>query len=143
MDKKSYNTKNRSMIINFLKQESTASVSVQDIMTYLEGQNVRVNRSTVYRYLGQLCDDNKVIKYADQEAGKTLFQYIHKHEDCHEHLHMKCVSCQHIKHLDGEFMAEIKKHLEKDNLFSLQCEGSILYGICSDCKQLKDTGNQD
>lgn len=135
MKKKSYNTKNRSIILEYLKQNNETSVSTQDILSYLEGQHITVNRSTIYRYMNQLVKDNKVMKYVDNEERKTLFQYVDSYHGCYDHIHLKCVECHHITHLDAGFMEQIKAHFHKNNYFTLQCEGSVLYGVCDACKE--------
>ena len=50
-----------------------------------------------------------------------------------EHLHLKCVRCGRIYHLDCHFMDEVRAHLMAEHGFTLQCEGSVLYGLCRSC----------
>ena len=54
---------------------------------------------------------------------------------CREHLHLKCVQCGRIYHLDCHFMDEVRAHLMAEHGFTLQCEGSVLYGLCRHCAQ--------
>ena len=135
MDKKNYSTKSRSLTLDYLKQNSAVMVSVQDILGFLKDNEIVVNRSTVYRYLNQLCADGFIMKYVDNVEGKTVFQYIEPQHDCSRHIHLKCVKCNSIIHLECGFMAEIQQHLEKEHQFNLQCEGSVIYGACDNCKE--------
>ena len=48
-------------------------------------------------------------------------------------LHLKCVRCGRIYHLDCHFMDEVRAHLMAEHGFTLQCEGSVLYGLCRSC----------
>jgi Fe2+/Zn2+ uptake regulation proteins len=82
MDKKNYNTKNRKLILDFLKQNQATMVSALDILDYLKKNEVIVNRSTIYRYLNRLCDDGLIMKYVDNEEGKTVFQYVDGKHEC-------------------------------------------------------------
>lgn len=131
---KSYNTKNRRVILDYLKENHAVMVSVQDILGFLKENGIIVNRSTVYRYLNQLCADGFIMKYVDNVEGKTVFQYVEGQHACSGHIHLKCVKCNSIIHLECEFMEEIQEHLKKEHQFNLQCEGSVLYGICNHCK---------
>lgn len=135
MEKKSYNTKNRSMILEFLKANQEIMVSAKDILHYLQSNGVEVNRSTVYRYLNQLCSDKLAMKYVDNDEGKTVYQYVQENHDCDGHIHLKCVVCNQIQHLDCHFMDEIRTHLKVDHKFNLICDGSVMYGICDNCKK--------
>ena len=134
MEKKNYNTKNREMILDYLKSNSDIPVTIKEILNFLNENGVDVNRSTVYRYLSTLCEKDILIKYVDNDEGKTVYQYIEGHHECNTHIHMKCSVCNKIYHLDNSFMKELRIHLENDYHFDLQCEGSILYGICERCR---------
>ena len=65
------------------------------------------------------------------------YQYVEQGKGCCDHLHLQCVKCGRIYHLDCAFMKEISEHIEKDHGFELQCRNSVLYGICKDCKTMK------
>ena len=62
-----------------------------------------------------------------------MFQYVDEGRHCREHLHLKCVRCGRIYHLDCHFMDEVRAHLMAEHGFTLQCEGSVLYGMCRSC----------
>ena len=64
-----------------------------------------------------------------------MFQYVDEGRHCREHLHLKCVQCGRIYHLDCHFMDEVRAHLMAEHGFTLQCEGSVLYGLCRYCAQ--------
>ena len=37
--------------------------------------------------------------------------------------------------MDCHFMDEVRQHLLAEHGFTLQCEGSILYGLCRQCAE--------
>ena len=39
-----------------------------------------------------------------------------------------------IIHLECGFMEEISRHIVAHHGFELQCDSSVLYGVCKDCK---------
>lgn len=48
---------------------------------------------------------------------------------CEEHLHLQCVKCGKIIHLECEFMDEISEHILKDH--GLNCSAKIQF--CMEC----------
>ena len=135
MGRKEYKTKSRKLILQYLIEEKEHTVSISDILDFLKEQEELVNVSTIYRYLDKLVSEGKVMKYQNEEGKKAVFQYIEEENTCHQHLHMQCVECGRVIHLNCGFMEEIKAHMMEHHRFRLQCHNSILYGICSDCEK--------
>lgn len=131
--KQSYNTKARRYILEYLSSKGEITVSASDILSNLESRGENISLTTVYRYLNKLSDEKKVIKFTDDDGNKTVYQFI-ENENCEEHLHMQCIKCGKLIHLNCDFMNELKNHIEDEHGFSLKCSGSVLYGECSDCK---------
>ena len=129
-----YNTKTRQLILGYLRDNREHAVSAANILSHLEASGCNASVTTVYRYVEKLADEGRVMKYVASKGEKAVFQYVGDGAHCREHLHLKCVQCGQIYHLDCGFMDEVRAHLEASHGFSLQCEGSILYGICSRCR---------
>ena len=113
---------------------------IQDdyIEKYLKEMGIKVNTTTVYRYLDKLCAEHVVIKYPDLNSDKAVFQFAGEEKKCTDHLHLKCIRCGKVVHLDCDFMDELKEHLFRDHGFRLQCSGDMLHGICKDCENKSD-----
>ena len=101
-----YNTKTRQLILDYLINNRQHAVSASNILEHLE-----------------------------EQGAKAVFQYVDESRHCREHLHLKCVQCGRIYHLDCHFMDEVRAHLMAEHGFTLQCEGSVLYGLCRHCAQ--------
>lgn len=129
-----YATASRKRILDFLKKNSERTVTVADIDAYLKECDSEVNITTIYRYLDKLASEGTVIKYVAEKGGKAVYQYVEQGHHCDEHLHIKCVKCGCIVHLECDFMDEIAEHILQDHGFALQCKNSILYGICEKCR---------
>ena len=128
-----YNTKTRQLILDYLINNRQDAVSAANIQQHLEAQGVRPNPTTVYRYLDKLAGEQRVMKYVADKGEKAVFQYVDEGRHCREHLHLKCTGCGRIYHLDCRFMDEVRAHLMAEHGFALQCEGSVLYGLCRAC----------
>ena len=60
--------------MEYLKKHRAITVSVADIEKYLKDEGIKVNTTTVYRYLDKLCAEHTVIKYPDLNSDKAVFQ---------------------------------------------------------------------
>lgn len=130
-----YNTRTRQLILDYLVANRQHAVSAANILEELEKQGAAPNPTTVYRYLDKLAGEQRVMKYVADKGEKAVFQYVDENRHCHEHLHLKCVRCGRIYHLECGFMEQLRDHLEGEHGFALQCEGSMLYGECRACRQ--------
>lgn len=128
-----YNTKTRQLIRDYLINNRQHTVSAANILEHLEGEGASANPTTVYRYLDKLCTEQRIMKYVADKGEKAVFQYVDEGQHCREHLHLKCVRCGCIYHLDCSFMEQVRSHLQDEHGFVLQCEGSVLYGLCRQC----------
>lgn len=132
-EKNEYKTNNRARIMDFLMANSDRTVSVKDIDLHLKNDNNPVNLTTIYRYLDKLTGEGSLIKYTGETGDKTTYQLSRPGHSCDEHLHLKCTECGRVIHLDCHFMEEIAEHISNDHGFGIQCKGSVIYGICSEC----------
>ncbi|MFR4350673.1 MAG: Fur family transcriptional regulator [Roseburia sp.] len=130
-----YATASRKKILEFLKGNSDRTVTAADIDDYLRGSGSEVNITTIYRYLDKLAKEGTLLKYVAEKGGKAAYQYVELGHRCEEHLHLKCVKCGCIIHLECDFMYEISEHIKNDHGFVLECKNSILYGVCEKCGQ--------
>lgn len=130
-----YNTGSRKKILAYLTENADRTVSAKDIAKHTQEQGAPVNITTVYRYLDRLEQEGAVIKYASTAGEKAVYQYVGAGRCCGEHLHLKCIDCGKVFHLDCHFMDEISDHVEKEHGFTLQCRNSVIYGRCSSCLQ--------
>ena len=130
-----YKTQSRQEILNYLKLNKNKTVTAASIYCYMNHIEKSVNRTTIYRYLDKLVAEGKLIKYVSEKGDKSSYQYIEPGDSCHEHLHLQCVKCGKVVHMDCEFMNEIKEHIVDHHGFHLQCDNSILYGICDKCEK--------
>ena len=133
-----YNTKSRQLILTYLQDNRRHAVSAAEILIWLEEQALPTSPTTVYRYLEKLAAEGRVMKYVADKGEKAVFQYVDDGAHCREHLHLKCVRCGQIFHLDCGFMDEIRDHLMASHSFALECSGSMLHGICAKCRAMEN-----
>lgn len=134
-EKQNYNTKSRKYILEFLESRRDCTVSAADVVNHLKANGISVNQATVYRYINKLSDEHRLLKFSENDNNKAVYRYIQPEQNCGGHIHIKCLKCGRIMHLECDFMEDIRRHLEDEHSFTLSCDGSILYGICGDCKK--------
>ena len=134
MAERKYKTSGRQHIMEYLIEHKDRGVSALDIYSYLEEKGSRVNITTIYRNLDKLVKDGDVMKYASEQGEKCTYQYTERKTECHNHLHLKCTVCGGVIHLDCGFMKEFGRHIEEHHKFVIQCQNSMIYGVCEHCR---------
>ncbi|ONI39889.1 hypothetical protein AN640_00375 [Candidatus Epulonipiscium fishelsonii] len=123
-----YNTQNRQLILEYIKKNKDKYVSINDIQQELLTQGKNINKSTIYRYIDQLLNEQLILKHIGEK--KSSFQYIGNNKSCHTHLHMKCKQCGLTVHLPTDLLTSV----EVINQFKIEYETSIVQGICNLCQ---------
>ena len=132
---KAYSTISHIKIMKYLQDNVDRLVTVSDIEDYLKAEGIAVNNSTIYRFLNKLSDSGELLKHNKSGNAMSEFQYVGSDShDCHEHLHLHCIKCGRIIHLECSFMNDIRTHIMNHHGFTIECENSVLYGVCENCK---------
>lgn len=124
-----YNTKQKQLIIDYLKDNSDKCLTVFDIKKHFEKSNIEIGQTTIYRCLDLLEKDNKVVKYVNSDCSS--YQYIE--DDCHLHFHLKCIKCGNLIHLDCLELEKLESHIKGEHKFQIDNSKTIIYGICKIC----------
>ncbi len=128
----SYKTKQRELILEFLRQNSDSHLTAQSISEALSVY--KVGKSTVYRYLDKLCEEGLVRKYILSDGSSACYQYTNG-EDCSRHFHLKCLKCNALVHLECDYLKETEQHINAHHGFSVDTSRTVFYGLCADCKE--------
>lgn len=132
-----YKTKQRTQVIECLKENKDKHMTVEMLIKYLSQSGVSVGRATIYRTLDKLCRDGIIRRYELTVDNSACYQYIDEHSDCGEHFHLKCESCGELIHLDCDHISELSRHIEKDHAFRVNNAKTVLYGLCAKCAGLE------
>lgn len=137
--KKEYSTKTSQVIMDFIAGNKEGSFTAGDVHDYLASRSAPTNLSTVYRNLDKLVDRNILVKFKSSKSDAGLYRVVDSNHSCHRHLHLQCKSCGKIYHLGGEFMNNIDGYIKSSYNFTLDCQNSLLTGVCSECSKLRGT----
>ena len=68
-------------------------------------------------------------------ADVSVYRMEKADHSCHEHLHMQCVKCGRVIHIDRDTMNHIAKGVQERYGFMIDCDRSSICGICKDCQR--------
>ena len=127
---KNYNTDQRTLIKNNIKQKVHQSFTAKELHEELKDSNVSL--SAIYRNLADFEKDGTICRVFEKERSETLYQYLDSCT-CEGVLHLKCETCNNTYHLNAH-ITQMIEGLSKDlNNFNLNKSMLFLYGKCSDC----------
>ena len=126
-----YKTKQRVAILDFIESNKDREVTANDILVYLNKNDLKASQTTIYRYLDNLVKEGIIKKNYSEEKSSSCYQYVGKR--CKEHYHLKCNNCGEIIHIDSEIFSSIEKKIIDRYGFKIDNIKTILYGTCNKC----------
>ena len=125
-----YNTEKKKEILSiFTSHPDRAFTADQICAAVCQGG---AGKSSVYRIISEFERSGKLRKIPNTASRQSLYQYM-KGEECSEHLHLKCLGCGKLMHLDHSTTNELESKLLASLGFEID-EGSMLFGKCAICK---------
>ena len=134
MEKKKYNTKQKSKLLFFLIENKNKYLSADDIQKYVVKEELNIGLTTIYRYLNLLEKQGKL--RVELKEHTKYYQYIM--DECSEHYHLKCKECGKIFHLECEVFQELREHILLEHKFNMDSKCEIL-GLCEKCNKNKES----
>ena len=134
MEQKSYNTRQRSQVLDCLVSNKTKHMTADDISVWLKENGIVVGKTTVYRTLEKLVSEGKARKYISEEGKSACFQYVDQQGHCEEHFHLKCMGCGKLIHVQCDYLAELERHVFEHHMFEVDNTKTVLYGVCGECR---------
>ena len=130
-----YKTKQRELLITYLKSVSGAHATASDVYAYLKEQGASIGQSTVYRQLESLVDEGIINKYIIDANTPACFEYVDhdSHREGEVCFHCKCEKCGTLIHLNCDDMAHLSQHLYEEHHFKLDPKRTVFYGVCENC----------
>ena len=132
-----YNTRQREVLLDYLKSVPGNHVTVADICSHLQDHGVSIGQATVYRRLEDLVDEGVVNKYIIDAKSPACFEYVEKDSHIAGDIcfHCKCEKCGKLIHLHCDELSGIKEHLYEEHRFNLDPKRTVFYGLCETCTE--------
>jgi len=136
--KRIYHTHQRKLLLDFLQSHPDGQYTVEEIVAAMRSDDMP-GRSTVYRIMQHLVEEGLVRRFVKDNSRRFLYQYLNP-ETCSAHLHLKCVSCGRLEHLEDAFSRRLEQTILKSHDFSVDESATLLMGTCRDCRVHQNTG---
>ena len=127
-----YNTEQKKLLIEFLEENHDSAYTIEEISNALKKRGASVGKSTVYRLMTKLVEEKRVTRQLAGGSRKAVYRVI-LDGHCHNHLHLQCIQCGKVLHLDEKTSDELLDTVKKLNDFSVSEEDTVLLGKCATC----------
>ncbi len=136
MQKGRYNTRQREVLLEYLRKMQGEHITVNDIRSYLSESGSGVGMTTIYRQLDKMVDEGIVKKYVLDSSSAACFEYVDSHNECRESgcTHLKCTSCGKLIHLHCDDLKTTGKHILEEHGFKVDMTRTVIYGLCDECQ---------
>lgn len=140
---KTYNTKQKGEILDFLIKHKGEHFTVDDLTAKLLSGGINIGKTTVYRHLEKLTENMQVRKYEISKNDAACYEYLGSDDEtgCDKHYHLKCTSCGKLFHIDCHTLSCINEHIFTSHGFKVNSVRTVFYGICSSCLDNKKKEN--
>lgn len=125
-----YQTRQKTALLNFLKKHKDAQLTIEEIACQIPE---KLGKSTLYRLIGQLTEQGKVMRFRGGDQKMVRYQLVNEEDGCGQHFHMQCTSCGTLFHLHCNFMEHLGSHMGERHQFTIDPAQTILYGTCEHC----------
>lgn len=127
-----YNTEQKKLLLEFLEENRDNAYTIEEISQALKEQGASVGKSTVYRLMTRLVEENRVKRQALANSRRAIYRIV-LDTHCHNHLHLQCTTCGKVLHLDEKTSDELLNTVKSLNDFSVSEEDTVLLGRCANC----------
>ncbi|MBQ8107460.1 MAG: transcriptional repressor [Ruminococcus sp.] len=131
-----YNTVQRRELIAFLqqhKQEGFTVVEIENAMNKDPQVTIRPSQSTLYRLIKELVEEGLVRRSVKGNSRKFVYQITDGEQSTH-HLHMKCMDCGKVYHMNDEQSKQLVEKILDCDSFEVD-SSTVLVGKCADCRK--------
>ncbi|MGN1318191.1 MAG: Fur family transcriptional regulator [Lachnospirales bacterium] len=119
------NSKQRKLVLDAVKLRKDHPTADQ-IYFDIHSKDGKISRSTVYRNLGILSENNEITHVELSEADRYDYRVDN-------HYHIICTECGKVIDCPIDYNENYDKELEKSTGFKIKRHNLIFEGICKEC----------
>ncbi len=127
-----YQTEQRRLLTSFFQEHPSESFTAKEIFAQLSGTDISL--SAIYRNLSAMAKNGTVCCSTRAESHETLYRLAQ--QSCCDTIHMSCIDCGEVFHMDKQAAEAVQRSLAASNAFCLNKSKTILYGTCRKCMVL-------
>ena len=125
---KTYDTEARRALCEFMKNNAERQFTAEELCAAVSHS---AGKSTVYRLIARLCDEGEIRRIPRGGERGAYYQAM-TGAPCLRHLHLKCLSCGLLIHLDENESRRIASVALGRN-FTVDGKKTMLFGYCGSC----------
>lgn len=129
--KRSYNTRQKQVICDFLVANRDHYLSVDEIHSRLAQHKPTPGRTTVYRTLEAMVADGSVSKVAAPGGEESRYRLVDEGQDKYGQL--VCMCCGRVIPFDCDTLYHFSQHVQQEHSFTVNLMRSVMYGHCEAC----------
>ena len=127
-----YQTAQRKKLIQFLSANREKAFSVEELDFQLKkGDETAPGKSTLYRLIKSLVDEGAVKRLVKGNSRQFVYQIAGA--ECAYHLHLKCVKCGKLLHMEHGESHKLLEEILKASNFKVDESQTVLLGSCDGC----------
>lgn len=134
----SYQTRPRGQLLSFLRENPEKGYTAEELAQELSSRygGDAPGKSTVYRLVNKLVQEEEIKRFEEESEKRARYRLTGA--TCHNHLHLKCLDCGKLIHMNEQDSTPLLKSILQQNGFSVDEYQTVLLGHCNFCqKQLK------
>lgn len=130
-----YKTEQKRLLLGFLKKNSDKAYTIEELIEKMSAEGGRLpGKSTVYRLMTHLVEEGTVKRFVRGNSRKFAYQIVIG-EHCERHLHLKCICCGRLLHLDEDVSRGVLDQVFRTAGFSVSEQKTVLFGSCLECSK--------
>lgn len=127
-----YRTEQRAALEAFFKRNTGRALSAEEIACLLSENGGAPGKSTIYRLLQKMAGEGVIKRYARTGNRGFVYEMTDAHPGCPDHLHLKCVACGRLIHLNPDETERALTSLRAGG-FEPDCGRTLILGKCAHC----------
>ncbi len=137
-----YVTEQKRMLRQFLREQAERAYTVDELVCHMRARygEEAPGKSTVYRLITKMTEEGHVKRFVRGHSRQFVYQSV-VGERCHAHLHLKCMGCGKLIHLDERVSDELLGQVRACSDFAVDEEETVLFGACSSCSGKSGVGH--
>lgn len=133
MPEKSRNTRQKSLVLDALRQTGGRHVTAGGLYALLEQNGTPVPHSTLYRCLSALETGGLVRRYALPDSPSACYQALENADVCRAHYHLLCRLCGGLVHFESLPLTDSLNALCETEGLTVDMEKTVFHGACQAC----------
>lgn len=139
-----YATEQKRILVKFLRDHAETAYTVEELVLSLRESygEAAPGKSTVYRLITKLTEEGTLKRFVRGHSRQFAYQIV-AGERCHAHLHLKCMGCGKLIHLDEQVSDDLLGKVRASSDFAVDEEETVLFGACATCHRQGRKGGAD